>query len=63
MTSAANRLRALRASRRRTVRALSAIRGDQVLAHVGPARNANVRESPVATNSIRVGQALDLAAR
>lgn len=43
MSAVAERLRELRAVRRRTMRALAGLNEHQLGAHVGPARNANVR--------------------
>jgi hypothetical protein len=43
MTAISDRLRELRGARRRTIQALSSLGAGQLLAHVGPARNANVR--------------------
>lgn len=43
MTAVAEQLRDLRAARRRTIHALSSLGAEQLLAHVGPERNTNVR--------------------
>lgn len=44
-TTVAERLRELRAARRRTIHALAGVQEHQLTAHVGPARNANVRHT------------------
>lgn len=45
MTALAERLRELRAARRRTIHALSGLGEDRLTVHVGPARNANLRHT------------------
>lgn len=43
ITAISERVRDLRSARRHTVQVLSSLRAEQLLVHVGPARNANVR--------------------